>query len=138
MGTHTLKLCQELVDDYVSVTDEEICRAILLLLEGEKAVAEGAGAAGVAALMAHKIKGIEGKRVGTIVSGGNIDVNIIAQAIECGLIDSGRRVKLSMDIPDRPGSLVTLMSLISQMQANVVSVTHERTRMATFGSARFV
>lgn len=133
VGDMTLEMCRELVDDYVTVTDDEICRAILLLLEGEKTVSEGAGAASVAALISHKIKDIKGKKVGTIVSGGNIDVNAIAQIIDCGLIDSGRRVKLSIDVPDRVGSLGTLINHISRLQANVVNLYQER---KTFGSAR--
>lgn len=133
VGDLTLEMCRELVDEYVTVTDDEICRAILLLLEGEKTVAEGAGAASVAALIAHKVKNIEGLNVGAIVSGGNIDVNAIAQVIECGLIDSGRRVKLSIDLPDRVGSLSPLINNISQLQANVVNLYQER---KTYGNAR--
>lgn len=81
-------------------------------------MAEGAGAAGVAALLAGKIA-TQGKRVATVICGGNIDVNAIAQVIECGLVDSGRRVRYSMDLPDRPGSLSTLMNQISDFKANV-------------------
>jgi threonine dehydratase len=85
---------------------------------GEKTVAEGAGAAGVAALLSNKVD-VRGKKVATVICGGNIDVNAIAQVIECGLIDSGRRIKFSMFLPDRPGSLSQLMSQISSHQANV-------------------
>ena len=142
MGDKTLALCHELVDEYVTVTDEEICRAILFLLEGEKTVAEGAGAAGVAALMCGKIKNIEGGdllfyfvivwkiflilvalfvglKVATIICGGNIDVNAISQIIECGLMDTGRRIKLSMNLIDRPGSLSALINHVSEQEANV-------------------
>eukprot|EP01034_Spumella_vulgaris_P023860 gene23860-30136_t len=136
VGDKTLALCHELVDEYVTVTDEEICRAILFLLEGEKTVAEGGGAAGVAALMCGKIKNIEGLKVATIISGGNIDVNAISQIIECGLLDTGRRIKVSMNLIDRPGSLSALINHVSEQEANVVTVTQERTRMASFGSAR--
>ncbi len=119
VGKITYEICKDFVDEWVTVSDEEICRAILFLLEGEKTVAEGAGAAGVAALQSGKISDIRGKKVGTIVCGGNIDVNAIAQVIECGLVDSGRRIRLSMDIPDRPGALSNLMGTISNHQANV-------------------
>lgn len=119
VGKITYEICKELVDEWVTVSDEEICRAILFLLEGEKTVAEGAGAAGVAALHSGKVSDIRGKKVGTIVCGGNIDVNAIAQVIECGLVDSGRRIRLSMDIPDRPGTLSSLMATISSHQGNV-------------------
>lgn len=135
VGNLTFEMCKELVDDWVNVTDEEICRALLFLLEGEKTVAEGAGSAGVAALLANKID-CRNKKVATIICGGNIDVNVISSVIESGLIDSNRRVKVSLHLPDRPGSLSQLMSHISKSQANVVTVNHERTQMTTFGSAK--
>jgi len=135
VGDLTAQICKELVDEWVTVTDEEICRAMLFLLEGEKCVAEGAGAAGVAALIAGKVD-IKDKIVGTVICGGNIDVNVMAQVIECGLVDTGRRVRLSMELPDRPGSLSKLMLQIAEAKANVVSVSHERTKTASFGTAR--
>lgn len=135
VGDLTYEICKELVDEWVTVTDEEICRAILFLLEGEKTVSEGAGAAGVAALMAGKID-VAGKKVATVICGGNIDVNALALIIESGLIDSGRRVKLSATLPDKPGSLSQLMNLISSQNANVVCVNHERTQIASFGKAK--
>ena len=138
VGSITSAICKELVDEWVSVTDEEICRAILFLLEGEKIVAEGAGAAGVAALIANKVGDVRGKKVATIVCGGNIDVNVISLVIESGLIDTGRRVRMSLNLPDRPGSLTSLVQHISTFNANVVSIHHERTRMASYGSARVV
>lgn len=119
VGKITREICSELVDDWATVTEEEICRAILFLLEGEKTVAEGAGAAGVAAIMAGKLGDVRGKKIGTVICGGNIDVNAISQVIECGLVDSGRRLHFSMDIPDRPGTLSVLINQISTMQANV-------------------
>lgn len=136
VGQITSEICKEYVDDWATVTEEEICRAILFLLEGEKTVAEGAGAAGVAAIMAGKLGDVRGKKIGTVICGGNIDVNAIAQVIECGLVDSGRRLHFSMDIPDRPGTLSVLINTISALKANVVEVKHERTRMASFGAAR--
>lgn len=129
VGSVTSKICRSMVDHYVQVTDEEICRAILFLLEGEKTVAEGAGAAAVAAILANKIDKslIDGKNVVTVISGGNIDVNVIAHVIESGLLDSGRRVKLIVRrMPDRPGSLAKFMQTLSEMSANVVGVVHER------------
>lgn len=119
VGSITSEICKQYVDEWVTVTDEEICRAILFLLEGEKTVAEGAGAAGIAALQSGKVANITGKKVATIVCGGNIDVNAIAQVIECGLVDSGRRIRISMDIPDRPGTLSVLINTISNHSANV-------------------
>jgi threonine dehydratase len=119
VGKLTYPLCKELVDDWVEVTEQEICHAILFLLEGEKTVAEGAGAAGVAALISKKVANIEGKRIAVVISGGNIDVNAIPQVIDTGLTESGRRIRFSMQIPDRPGSLSVLINHISQLQANV-------------------
>ena len=135
VGTHTAAMCRDLVHRWVTVTEEELCRAMLFLLEGEKCVAEGAGAAGVAALLAGKID-TKGKTIGTVICGGNVDVNVMAQVIECGLVDTGRRVRLSMELQDRPGSLSKLMMQIAEAKANVVSVSHERTRTASFGTAR--
>jgi len=136
VGDHTYEMCKVLVDSWVTVTDEEICRAILFLLEGEKVVAEGAGAAGVAALLTGKVD-VKDKKVATIICGGNIDVNVVSQVIECGLVDSGRRVRLSMELPDRPGTLSKLMSQIAEAKANVVSVSHDRSKLSSsFGAAR--
>jgi len=136
VGKITLDICKHYVDEWVTVTEEDICRAILFLLEGEKTVSEGAGAAGIAALLSGRIRDISGKKVGTIICGGNIDVNALSLVIECGLIETGRRIRFGMDIPDRPGSLSLLINQISDFQANVVSVNHERTKMASFGAAR--
>ncbi|RYG58599.1 pyridoxal-phosphate dependent enzyme, partial [archaeon] len=137
VGAKTMEVCKHLVDDWVAVSEEDICRAILFLLEGEKTVAEGAGAAGVAALLNGSLTHlIQGKRVGTVICGGNIDVNALAQVIECGLVMSGRRMRFSMDVADRPGTLLSLMKHISSFQANVINITHERTQMASFGAAR--
>jgi threonine dehydratase len=99
----------------------------LYLTESEKTVSEGAGAAAVAAVMTNKVANIQGKNVAVVVSGGNIDVNVMAQVIECGLVDSGRRVKFQVLLNDRPGSLSELMKTVSSAQANVVAVHHERT-----------
>lgn len=101
--------------------------SILYLTESEKTVSEGAGAAAVAAVMTNKVANIQGKNVAVVVSGGNIDVNVMAQVIECGLVDSGRRVKFQVLLNDRPGSLSELMKTVSGAQANVVAVHHERT-----------
>lgn len=118
VGDITTDICRTMIDEWVSVTDDEICRALLLLLEGEKTVAEGAGASSVAALLAGKID-IKGKNVCAVISGGNIDMNIISMVIERGLVDTGRRVRIAMDLPDKPGALSILMSRISDLKANV-------------------
>ncbi len=126
VGKQTFEMAKKYVDEYVTVNDDEIARAILYLLETEKSVAEGAGAAGVAALLAGKIKIDADTVVCTCVCGGNIDVNLVAQIIERGLLESGRRVSLSIMVPDKPGALQGLLQCIGQHQANVVGVQHER------------
>jgi threonine dehydratase len=104
VGRNTFAMAQEYVDEMVSVNDDEIARAILYLLETEKTVAEGAGAAGVAALLAGKVRIDADTVLCTTVCGGNIDVNLVAQIIDRGLLESGRRVSLSVMVPDKPGS----------------------------------
>jgi threonine dehydratase len=121
VGDITTSICKHVIDEWVSVTDDEICRALLMLLEGEKTVAEGAGASSVAALMAGKLdKYVKDKKnICAVISGGNIDMNIISMVIERGLVDTGRRVRVSMDLPDKPGSLSSLMNRISELKANM-------------------
>jgi threonine dehydratase len=131
VGRNTFAMAQEYVDEMVSVNDDEIARAILYLLETEKTVAEGAGAAGVAALLAGKVRIDADTVLCTTVCGGNIDVNLVAQIIDRGLLESGRRVSLSVMVPDKPGSLAGLLKEIGKYRANVVGVQHERAFAAT-------
>ena len=112
-GEITFEHVQSLVDDVVTVTEEEIASAILYLLEKEKTVAEGAGAVGVAALMHHKLPGLEGKRVCSVISGGNIDVNVVARVIERGLVKDGRLVRVNIRLLDKPGQLTIVSGIIS-------------------------
>ncbi len=126
VGTRTLALCQQHVDEIVTVTDDEIARAILLLLEGEKTVAEGAGAAAVAALIAGRITGVAQKTVVAMVCGGNLDVTVLSRIIERGLVQSGRLTRLSLVLPDRPGALADMLGEVAAQRANVVEVHHER------------
>ena len=108
VGRNTLAMTQHYVDEMITVNDDDIARAILYLLETEKTVAEGAGAAGVAALLAGKIRVKEDTVLGTCVCGGNIDVNLVAKIIDRGLLESGRRVSLLVMVPDKPGALAAL------------------------------
>jgi len=126
VGERPFHLAKDLVDDFVTVDDDEIARAILFLLEREKTVAEGAGAAGVAALLSKKVKDLAGKRVCAIVCGGNIDVNIISRIIERGLAESGRLARLDVTIHDAPGALSDMLGTLAKARANVVEVHHER------------
>ena len=127
-GDLTYEICQKYVDDIVTVDETEIAGAILWLLERVKAVAEGAGAVPVAALMNGKIAGIRNKKVAALVSGGNIDVNNMTRVINSGLIRSWRKVFFETVVPDQPGELVELLTLISDSNANVLSITHERSQ----------
>jgi threonine dehydratase len=126
VGQRCLPLVKEYVDDIVTVEDDEIARAILWLLERDKTVAEGAGAAAVAALLGHKIAGVQGKKVCAVVCGGNIDVNVISRIIERGLVESGRLTRLEVLVPDRPGALAETLAEVARQRANVVEVHHER------------
>jgi threonine dehydratase len=124
-GEHTLPLVQKYVDDIVTVEEEEIANAILLLLEREKTLAEGAGAAAVAALVNRKLPFIE-KKVAVIVGGGNIDVTLLARIIERGLVKDGRLVRLRVHLGDFPGALNRLTSILAQHRANIVETAYDR------------
>lgn len=124
-GVHTFELCQQYVDEVVSVSEDEICAAILALIEHHRLIAEGAGAVSVAAAMFNKVD-IAGKKVCCIVSGGNIDVTILSRVINRGLMKGGRTTQMLIEMPDRPGSLQGLCSVISRFGANIISIHHER------------
>ncbi len=132
-GDLTLQHVQRYVDEIVTVSEEEIASAILYLLEREKTVVEGAGAVGVAALMQHKIRGLDGKRVVTVVSGGNIDVNLVARVIERGLVKDGRLVRISVALQDKPGQLAKVSAIVANQKANVIEVHHTRAFSYRFG-----
>ena len=111
--------------DIVTVTEEQVEDAVNLLLEIEKTVAEGAGATGLAAILCQPER-YEGKRVGTIVTGGNIDPRILASIIMRGLVRSGRMCRLTIEIADLPGSLAKVATIISDLGGNIVEVAHQR------------
>jgi threonine dehydratase len=114
-----------LIDQTITADDDAIAAAVLTLIEKAKVVAEGSGAIPLAAL--EQIKGkLRGKKVVLIVSGGNIDVNVLARIIDMGLIRSGRRVRVNVSISDKPGSLNKLTQLIAENGANVLQVIHDR------------
>ena len=124
-GDLTFSLIEKYVDDIVTVTEDEIATAILALIEKQKLIAEGAGAVSVAAAMFGKLP-IKGKRVVCLVSGGNIDVNILSRVITRGLVTSGRNATLQIALEDKPGQLEGVSRIISKCGGNVVSVHHER------------
>lgn len=124
-GVHTFDLCSKYVDEIVTVTDDEISAAILSMMEQQKLVAEGAGAVAVAAVMFNKIP-VKGKKVVCLVSGGNIDVTILSRVIKRGLLMSGRTCSLNIELMDKPGQLMNVSRIISELGGNVISVHHER------------
>jgi threonine dehydratase len=124
-GERTLPLVQKYVDDIVTVEEEEIANAILLLLEREKTLAEGAGAAAIAAVLNRKVP-LEGKRVAVLVCGGNIDVTLLSRIIERGLVKDGRLVRLRVHLPDYPGALHRLTGILADHRANIVETAYDR------------
>jgi len=124
-GRLTFSLVSRYVDDVVTVDDEEIARAITMLLERSKMVVEGAGAAGLAALLQGRVA-LPGRRVAVVLSGGNIDINTVSILIERGLLRSGRRVYLRALLDDRPGALQTLLASVAEMRANIINISHDR------------
>lgn len=124
-GINTFDLCNRYLDGVYTVTDYEIAVAILTLMEKQKLVAEGAGAVAVAAVMAGKIP-VAGKKVVCLVSGGNIDVNILSRVISRGLVESGRLSTLTFDLADKPGQLSAICSVVAECGGNIISVIHDR------------
>lgn len=124
-GELTLPLVQKYVDEIVTVEEEEIANAILLLLEREKTLAEGAGAAATAAVLNQKLP-LAAKRVAVLVCGGNIDVTLLARIIERGLVKDGRLVRLRVHLPDYPGALYRLTGILAEHRANIVETSYDR------------
>jgi threonine dehydratase len=125
VGEHCLNVCQQYLDDVITVDEETIAEAVLLLLEREKTVAEGAGAAALAGVLTGKLP-LQGRRVAVIVSGGNIDVNLISRVIDRGLWRTGRLARLHCVINDVPGALSELLAIVARHKANVLEVEHQR------------
>ena len=124
-GEHTFEYVSEYVDGIVTVTEDEICSAILALIEKQKMIAEGAGAVSVAAVMFDKVP-VKGKKVCCLVSGGNIDVTILSRVIKRGLLKSGRTYSVCIELMDKPGQLKEVSRIIAELGGNVIAVHHER------------
>ena len=124
-GDLTFELVSKYVDEVVTVSEDEIAMAILTLMERQKLIAEGAGATAVAAVLSDKIP-VDGKNVVCIVSGGNIDVNILSRVLTRGLKASGRNVNLQIALEDKPGQLVQVSTIISRCGGNIINVRYER------------
>jgi len=128
VGELTGRILEDNLDDLISVSDEEICSAVVLLLERSKLVVEGAGAVGVAALLAGKAGGGQGRAL-ALLSGGNIDPTMLISVMRHGLTLAGRFLVLRTRLHDRPGELIKLLKSVAQERANVVSVEHHREGM---------
>lgn len=124
-GENTFELVKKYVDEIVTVSDDEISSAILKLIETQKMIAEGAGAAPVAAVMFNKLP-IKGKKVVCVVSGGNIDVTILNRVIKRGLLMTGRQQTICVELQDKPGQLKAVADIIAEKGGNVISIHHER------------
>ena len=125
VGDQTFQVCQKYVDEIVTVTEDEIANAILLLLEKGKFVCEGAGATGIAGILSGRIKNL-GKNIAIVISGGNIDVTMISKIIENGLISTGRLVRLIIEVADSPGNLGKITTIIGNLGANILELNHNR------------
>ncbi len=133
-GKLTLPIIKEYVDEIVEVTEEEIARAIFFAVQNNRLVVEGAGAAGLAALLAKKIKVKAEDTVCTILCGGNIDPNLLTRVLEQVLVRQGRYIMLKLLVADRPGSLARLLDHVAESGANVIEVFHRRAMwLAPFG-----
>lgn len=124
-GALTLPLIRQRVDDVLLVAEDDIEQAILMLLEIEKTVVEGAGAVGLAALMKHRER-FAGRKVGLVLSGGNIEPLVLAEIIERGMVKSGRLARLRLDVRDVPGALADVATLLGRLGANIDEVQHQR------------
>jgi threonine dehydratase len=122
----TYDIINELVDDIVLVDDEEIASAIVYLLERGKTIAEGAGAASLAALLSGKVKVSSEEKVVPVISGGNIDLSLLARLIDKMLYKFKRIVKVKVIVPDKPGYLNKVLSRVAQIRGNVIDVIHDR------------
>lgn len=124
-GQYTFDFCQKYVDEIVIVSDDEVATAVLGLIEHHKIIAEGSGALSVAAAMFNKIP-LDGKKTACIVSGGNIDVNILSRVINRGLLKAGRLLDLTIEMLDKPGQLKEVSQIIADLGANVIRVRHNQ------------
>jgi len=124
-GELTRSIVTELVDDILVVSEQRIEEAIALGAEIEKTMLEGAGAAGLAALLEYPVS-FRGQNVGVVLSGGNIDARVLASVLLRALARSGRLVRLRIEVPDRPGVLASVAQIVGGLRANIVDVEHRR------------
>jgi threonine dehydratase len=132
-GNYTFPIVQKYVDEIVTVSEDEIAQAVLLLLESEKTVTEGAGAAGVAAMFNRKIAGIDGKQVCVVLTGGNIDTTFLSKILIRGMARDGRLAKLLVVIPDRPDSIAKIAGMAAEQKIHILDIRQRR----AFSSAAY-
>ena len=125
-GDYTLPIVERYVDEVVTVSDDEVAEAMVLLLERSKLVVEGAGAVAVAALMHGRVPAPEEGEICAVLSGGNVDASLLSECIRLGETSAGRRIVLSTVVPDRPGALAGMLSVVAGLGGNVVDVEHLR------------
>ena len=130
-GDLTFDMVNQYVDGIVTVSEDEIAAAILFLIEQRKLVCEGAGAVSVAAMIYDKVPELQGKKVCCLLSGGNIDVNILSRVIYRGLQASGRRAEIRLSLPDKPGQLAAVSEIVSKCGGNVIGVNYGPSAMDT-------
>lgn len=124
-GDRTFAVAREYVDHIVTVEEEEIARAMLLAIERNKMVVEGAGASGLAAVLYEKIP-YQGKKIVVLISGGNVDVNFLSRIIERGLVEAGRYLRINTTVPDKPGMLQDLLRIFAEERSNIIGIQHHR------------
>ena len=126
VGEHTFPLVRRYVDELVTVTEEELASALMVLLEREKTLAEGAGVAGFAALYNNHIDGLRGKRVVVVISGGNIDMTTLSKILERGLEKDGRLTELKVVVPDKPGGIAGMSAVVADQSGNILHISQNR------------
>ncbi|MFC4439361.1 MULTISPECIES: threonine ammonia-lyase [Natrialbaceae] len=127
LGEGTFPIIREYVDEVVTVSDPEIAVATIYLLERSKTVVEGAGAVSLAALLFEKFDYAEDETIVPILSGGNVDLNTLTNVIVRGLVETGRYLKIRTVLKDQPGSLESLLAILTAYQANIYAIHHDRT-----------
>jgi threonine dehydratase len=125
IGELTFDCIEAYVDDLITVSDEDIAAAILISMERIRVVVEGAGAAALAALLSQKVD-LRGVCTGVVISGGNIDVQMVAKIIEKGLVRTNRLLRITVELPDVPGALGRLSTLLGRLRANILQISHDR------------
>ncbi|MDB5084796.1 MAG: threonine ammonia-lyase [Bacilli bacterium] len=125
VGDHPFALTKQYVDQIVTVEDEAITKTMLMLIERNKYVVEGAGATGLAALLSGQVD-LKGKKTVVLLSGGNVDVHLLSRIMEHGLVEAGRYLRLATKLSDQPGEILQVLEIIASQRANVISIQHHR------------